>query len=363
MIVVDRNTRDIDSDVFFGLPASLRACPAGRGRHGRAAGLRPRTGTERLRQGPTALLRPDLPGDGHRPGQPGRIATALVHGGDPPDHIEDGDKEGVGRPTLRSSTTSRGCRDRNHGRKPVPNLPAVHDVLAADAAALADGTLTIASSPPSAPNWPNCVNSSPRASRRPIRRRLRRRAPPNGWSASPAEAASGHQRDRRRAAHQPRPRPDGGGGGAGRLRRRPRLSQPGTGPGHRQALVAAERRARMGLPADRRGVGHGGQQLRRRDGDRAAGRGGGQGGDRLARPADRDRRQFPHPRDHGGQRRRAARGRHDQHHPPGRLRTRPRPEHRRPDARPHQQLPRIRLHEVGFSGGPGRAGQEARRRR
>ena len=41
----------------------------------------------------------------------------------------------------------------------------------------------------------------------------------------------------------------------------------------------------------------------------------GQGGDRLARPADRDRRQFPHPRNHGGQRGRAARGRHDQHHP------------------------------------------------
>ncbi len=40
----------------------------------------------------------------------------------------------------------------------------------------------------------------------------------------------------------------------------------------------------------------------------------GQGGDRLARPADRDRRQFPHPRNHGGERGRAARGRHDQHH-------------------------------------------------
>ena len=40
-----------------------------------------------------------------------------------------------------------------------------------------------------------------------------------------------------------------------------------------------------------------------------------QGGDRLARPAHRDRRQLPHSRNHGRQRGPARRGRHDQHHP------------------------------------------------
>ena len=230
------------------------------------------------------------------------------------------------------------------GDNPFRNLPAVNDVLAAPALRalaerhahdrivaavrdeLAELRLTIGQGEARRPG------RTPRPSPP---------APPSALEREhAAQTAPRHQRHRHRPAHQPRPRPDGGRGGPRRLRGRPRLSQPGTGPGNRQTLVAAGRRARLGLPADRRGVGHRRQQLRRRDGDRAAGVVPGQGGDRLARPADRDRRQFPHSRNHGRQRRRAPRGRHDQHHPPGRLRTRHRPEHRRPDAGPHQQLPR-----------------------
>ena len=56
-----------------------------------------------------------------------------------------------------------------------------------------------------------------------------------------------------------------------RPRRRGRLSQPRTGPRHRQALLAAGCDPRMGLPADRGRVGDGRQQQRRRHGHRPAG--------------------------------------------------------------------------------------------
>ncbi len=49
----------------------------------------------------------------------------------------------------------------------------------------------------------------------------------------------------------------------------------------------------------------------------------GQGSRHLARPAHRDRRQFPHPRDHGRQRSDPARSRHHEHHAPRRLRGAP----------------------------------------
>ncbi len=100
MIVVDRNTRDIDSDVYFGLPASLRASrPEEVGTvvqldYGREPG-RGVYGKDRLPSfvqtcQVTVIDRASR----------AVVATALVHGGDPPDHIEDGDKEGVGpRPT------------------------------------------------------------------------------------------------------------------------------------------------------------------------------------------------------------------------------------------------------------------------
>ena len=102
----------------------------------------------------------------------------------------------------------------------------------------------------------------------------------------------------------------------------------------------------MGLPTDRRGVSHGRQQQRRGHGDRAAGAVPGPRGRHLARPAHRDRRQLPHPGDHGRQRGDAPRGRHHQHHPDRRLRGRDWPEHRPADAGPHQQLPRPRVHQV-----------------
>ena len=117
----------------------------------------------------------------------------------------------------------------------------------------------------------------------------------------------------------------------------------------RQALVAAERRARVGPPAYRSGVGDGGEQLRRRDGDRAAGRGGGKevivsrgqlieiggsfripdimavSGAVLREVGTTNISRF------------------------GRL-QRLGPSTGALMQRPHQQLPRIRLHEVGFSG-------------
>jgi hypothetical protein len=101
MVVVDKNTQDIDSDVFFGLPDALRASrPEEVGtvvwlEYGRERGM-------------------GVYGNDHLPSfiqtckvtvidQASRsvIATTLLHGGAPPETINEGAKEGVGpRPTA-----------------------------------------------------------------------------------------------------------------------------------------------------------------------------------------------------------------------------------------------------------------------
>ncbi len=102
MIVVDKKTRDIDDEVFFGLPSSLRASrPEEVGTvvqldYGRVPG-RGVYGKDHLPSfvqtcQVTVIDRASR----------AVLATALVRGGDPPDHIQDGDKEGVGpRPTAQ----------------------------------------------------------------------------------------------------------------------------------------------------------------------------------------------------------------------------------------------------------------------
>ena len=70
------------------------------------------------------------------------------------------------------------------------------------------------------------------------------------------------------------------------------------------------------------------QQQRRRGAARARGPRAGAGRDRLARRAGRDRRLVPGARDHGVRGRAPGRSRHDQPHPPARLRVRDRRGHR-----------------------------------
>ena len=100
MVVVDTKTRDIDGDVFFGLPDALRASrPEEVGTvvqlaYGRAPG--PGVyGKERL----PSFIQTCQVTVIDRAGR-GVIAAALLRGGKPPEGIEEGQKEGVGpKPT------------------------------------------------------------------------------------------------------------------------------------------------------------------------------------------------------------------------------------------------------------------------
>ena len=192
---------------------------------------------------------------------------------------------------------------------PFRDLPAVHDVLQWPAilrletrytrefiAELSRRNRRLATIP--------CVRS---IARWPCRTGCDGVASPNGWKAISARSCARSSTPpassctpTSAARRSPR-RPPGAAYEAAA-----RLPQPRTRPRHRQALLAAGRRPRLAVPAHRGRVGDRGQQQRRRHGHRPAGAGRGQGSDRLARPAHRDRRQLPHPRDHGRQRRRSS---------------------------------------------------------
>ena len=151
------------------------------------------------------------------------------------------------------------------------------------------------------------------------------------------------------------------GGARARARGRGRLLEPRARSRDGRARLAPGSRRRARLRADRRRGGDLRQQLRGRAGAgarrarrRARDRG-------LARPAGRDRRRLPHPRDRAERRRAAARGRHDQPHAPRRLHARARRRDGRDPVRPPLQLPRARLHRRGRAARARRA--RARRRR
>ena len=103
MVVVDKKTQDIDWDVFFGLPDALRAS--------RPEEVGTIVWLEYGREQGQGVY---IDGKDRRPSfcqtcevtvidRAGRavIGAALVHGGPPPERIQEGDKEGVGpRPTA-----------------------------------------------------------------------------------------------------------------------------------------------------------------------------------------------------------------------------------------------------------------------
>ena len=124
MVVVDKKTQDIDWDVFFGLPDALRAGrPEDVGtvvwlEYGRAPG----TGTygkERLPSFFQTCQATVIDRAGRAV-----IGIALVHGGPRRTTSRTATRKASARgPRPRSSTTSRGCRGSNHGRKPPPQSP------------------------------------------------------------------------------------------------------------------------------------------------------------------------------------------------------------------------------------------------
>ena len=163
------------------------------------------------------------------------------------------------------------------------------------------------------------------------------------------EAAARHQRHRHRPAHQPRPLAARRGGRRAAATTRPAAtstsnstSPPASGRRRQDAvrggicrLTGAESATAVNNCAAATVIVLRGPRRR-------------QGGDRLARPAHRDRRQLPHPGDHGRQRRdRSARSAR---------RTSPAladyeqaigPNTAAAHAGPHEQLPHPRVHEVG----------------
>ena len=163
------------------------------------------------------------------------------------------------------------------GENPLRNLPAVHEVLAAEALRSLEGR-----------HSHDHIVAAVRAELAELREHISKglaidgradaastaaRAP-SGWSAG---RGRGCDRSSTRPAWCCTPTsaaPDGRGGARaacdaarGYLNLELDLET-----GKRSSRQNAD--ARVGLPADRGGVGDGGEQLRRRDGDRAAGRGG-----------------------------------------------------------------------------------------
>ena len=159
-------------------------------------------------------------------------------------------------------------------------------------------------------------------------------------------AAARAQRDRRDRAHEPRPGAAGDGGArggraGGRGLRRTSSSIVGDG---RPRLAACARRG-AAARADRRRGGVRGQQRRRRRAARRRGRCARSRprGHRLARAARRDRRRVPRPRGDRAGGRAARRGRDDEPHAAGRLRTRDHGADRRDPARAPVELPPARV--------------------
>ena len=142
--------------------------------------------------------------------------------------------------------------------------------------------------------------------------------------------------------------------------RRRRLSQSRTRSGNRQALVAPGRDPRLGLPPHRGGVGDGGEQQRRRDGDRAAGhRVRAKRSSSRAASSSRSAAVFASLRSWPSAARSCARS--------ARRTSRALPTTSAPSSpntgalfqRPYEQLSRHRLHESGAAAGARRPGPEA----